>query len=87
MTTILTHDAITAARARIQATGATPRTFVCGPVKDADWSKLNYVISAEVDGEYAVGSGRTLDAAIDDLLAGTYRRPLIGTQGKLEEVA
>jgi hypothetical protein len=87
MNAILTASAITAAQARLRASGATPRTFVCGPARDADWSKLSYHVSAELDGQYAVGSGSTLDAAIDDLLAGTYRRPLIGTQGKLEEVA
>lgn len=76
-----------AARARLIASGAVPRTFVCGPIKDADWSKLSYLVSAEIDGEYRVGKGTTMDAAIDDLLAGTYRRPLLPVQVEMEDVA
>lgn len=80
MTPVLTLTDITTAWARIQTAGGTPRTFVCGPAKDADWTKVAYYVSALIDGEYAIGDGATLDAAVTHLLSGEVRRPLIGTQ-------
>lgn len=77
MTAFLTLTDITTARERIQAAGGTPRTFVCGPAKDADWTKgLGFYVSALIDGQYAIGDGATLDAAVTHLLSGEVRRPL-----------
>ncbi len=63
---------------------ARQKTFVCGPAKDADWTKgLGFYVSAVLDGEYVSGDGDTLDAAVTDLLTDGVRRPLIGTTQQL----
>ena len=89
MSAVLTLTDIATARERIQAAGGTPKTFVCGPAKDADWAKgVAFYVGAALDGEHVIGTGKTLDAAVTHLLSeGAPRRRLAGTQAELGVVA
>lgn len=68
MTTFTLAD-IAAARSRLMAEGAEPMTFVCGPVKDKDWSRLSVYVSALVAGKHVLGHGPTIGDAVTDVLA------------------
>lgn len=87
MNPLLTLVDIDTARARIVATGAKPKTFVCGPAKDANWSKLSFYVGADIDGRYTIGQGATLDDAVTNLLSQGVSAPAGHEQLRLEGVA
>jgi hypothetical protein len=65
---MLTRDDITAGKARIEQSGGIPGTFVIGPKFDSNWLVLNWHVSGYFDGQHLIGSGKTMDAAVADLV-------------------